>query len=153
MTNETVITVVGNLTDDPELRYTQGGLAVAKLTIASTPQTTDRQTGERKDGEPLFLDAEVWREFAENVSATLRKGIRVIARGTLRQRRWQTEAGEKRSRMVLELDSIGPDLRWARANVERVTKTSPGGYGFAQPSQPQPAEPWADVPPYDETPF
>lgn len=124
MAGETIITVVGNLTADPELRYTQGGLAVANFTIASTPRTFDRQANDWKDGEALFLRASVWREFAENVAGTLTKGSRVIATGRLKQRSYETKEGEKRTSIELEIDEIGPSLRYATA---QVTRTSGGG--------------------------
>ena len=115
MAGETIITVVGNLTADPELRYTQNGLAVANFTIASTPRTFDRQANEWKDGEALFLRASVWREFAEHVAGSLTKGSRVIASGRLKQRSYETKEGEKRTTIELEVDEIGPSLRYATA--------------------------------------
>ena len=126
MAGETVITVVGNLTADPELRYTQNGLAVANFTIASTPRTFDRQANEWKDGEALFLRASVWREFAEHVAGSLTKGSRVIAQGRLKQRSYETKEGEKRTSMELEIDEIGPSLRYATAQVTRA-QSSGGG--------------------------
>ncbi|PPF22972.1 single-stranded DNA-binding protein [Rathayibacter rathayi] len=128
MAGETIITVVGNLTADPELRYTQGGLAVANFTIASTPRTFDRQANDWKDGEALFLRASVWREFAENVAGTLTKGSRVVATGRLKQRSYETKEGEKRTSIELEIDEIGPSLRYATAQVTR----SSGGGGRGQ---------------------
>jgi single-strand DNA-binding protein len=128
MAGETIITVVGNLTADPELRYTQGGLAVANFTIASTPRTFDRQANDWKDGEALFLRASVWREFAENVAGTLTKGSRVIATGRLKQRSYETKEGEKRTSIELEIDEIGPSLRYATAQVTRAA----GGGGRGQ---------------------
>ena len=120
MAGETIITVVGNLTADPELRYTQNGLAVANFTIASTPRTYDRQANEWKDGEALFLRASVWREFAEHVAGSLTKGSRVIASGRLKQRSYETKEGEKRTTIELEIDEIGPSLRYATASVTRA---------------------------------
>lgn len=120
MAGETIITVVGNLTADPELRYTQNGLAVANFTIASTPRTFDRASNEWKDGEALFLRASVWREFAEHVAGSLTKGARVIATGRLRQRGYETKEGEKRTAIELEVDEIGPSLRYATAAVTRA---------------------------------
>src|SRR5690606_1121778 len=120
MAGETVITVVGNLVSDPELRYTQSGLAVASFTIASTPRTFDRASNEWKDGEALFLRASIWREAAENVAASLTKGQRVIAQGRLRQRSYETKEGEKRTVIELEVDEIGPSLRYATASVTRA---------------------------------
>lgn len=127
MAGETVITVVGNLTDDPELRFTPSGAAVANFTIASTPRTFDRQTNEWKDGDPLFLRSSVWRQAAENVAESLTKGMRVVAQGRLRQRSFETQQGEKRTVVELEVDEIGPALRYATA---KVTKT--GGRGGGQ---------------------
>ena len=120
MAGETIITVVGNLTADPELRYTQNGLAVANFTIASTPRTFDRQANEWKDGEALFLRASCWREFAEHVAGSLTKGSRVIASGRLKQRSYETKEGEKRTTIELEIDEIGPSLRYATASVTRA---------------------------------
>jgi single-strand DNA-binding protein len=122
MANETVITVIGNLTSDPELRYTQNGLAVANFTIASTPKTLDKQTNEWKDGEALFLRASVWREYAEQVAGSLTKGSRVIAVGRLKQRSFETKEGEKRTSIELEIDEIGPSLRYATAQVTRAER-------------------------------
>jgi len=139
---ETVITVVGNLTADPELRYTQNGRAVANLTIASTPRHFDRQANEWKDDEALFLRASVWQDFAEHVAGSLTKGTRVIAQGRLRQRSYQDREGNNRTAIELEIDAIGPDLRYATAQVTRATQGA--GRGGA-PSAPQTAadEPWA----------
>ncbi|MFF3496424.1 single-stranded DNA-binding protein [Streptomyces sp. NPDC002795] len=128
MAGETVITVVGNLTDDPELRFTPSGAAVANFTIASTPRTFDRQTNEWKDGDALFLRASIWRQAAENVAESLTRGMRVVAQGRLRQRSYETQQGEKRTVVELEVDEIGPSLRYATA---KVTKT-PGGRGGGQ---------------------
>ncbi len=119
MAGETVITVVGNLTADPEMRYTQNGLAVANFTIASTPRTFDRQSNEWKDGEALFLRASVWREFAEHVAQSLTKGMRVVAQGRLTQRSYQDREGQNRTSIELEVDEIGPSLRYATAQVFR----------------------------------
>ncbi len=130
MAGETIITVVGNLTSDPELRYTQNGLAVANFTIASTPRSFDRASNEWKDGEALFLRASVWREFAEHVASSLTKGSRVIASGRLKQRSYETREGEKRTSMELEVDEIGPSLRYATAAVTRAQ--GGGGAGGGQ---------------------
>ncbi|MET3450655.1 MULTISPECIES: single-stranded DNA-binding protein [Curtobacterium] len=129
MAGETVITVVGNLTADPELRYTQNGLAVANFTIASTPRTFDRQANEWKDGDALFLRASVWREFAEHVAGSLTKGSRVIAQGRLRQRSYQDREGQQRTSIELEVDEIGPSLRYATAQVTRAAGGSGSGRG------------------------
>ena len=140
MAGETIITVVGNLTADPELRYTQSGLAVANFTIASTPRTFDRQTNDWKDGEALFIRASVWREFAEHVASSLTKGARVIASGRLKQRSYETKEGEKRTSIELEVDEIGPSLRYATAQVTRAASNRDGG--GAQRGQVA-EEPWA----------
>jgi single-strand DNA-binding protein len=124
---ETIITVVGNLTADPELRYTQSGLAVANFTIASTPRSFDRQANDWKDGDALFLRASVWREFAEHVAGSLSKGSRVIATGRLKQRSYETREGEKRTAIELEVDEIGPSLRYATAQVTRAAGGAGGG--------------------------
>ncbi|WIB77501.1 single-stranded DNA-binding protein [Curtobacterium sp. MCPF17_002] len=129
MAGETVITVVGNLTADPELRYTQNGLAVANFTIASTPRTFDRQANEWKDGDALFLRASVWREFAEHVAGSLTKGSRVIAQGRLRQRSYQDREGQQRTSIELEVDEIGPSLRYATAQITRAAGGAGGGRG------------------------
>ena len=128
MAGDTVITVVGNLTADPELRFTPSGAAVANFTVASTPRTFDRQANDWKDGEALFLRASVWREFAENVAGTLTKGSRVVATGRLKQRSYETKEGEKRTSIELEIDEIGPSLRYATAQVTRAS----GGGGRGQ---------------------
>jgi single-strand DNA-binding protein len=128
MAGETVITVVGNLTSDPELRYTQNGLAVANFTIASTPRNFDRASNDWKDGEALFLRASVWREFAEHVAGSLTKGSRVIVTGRLKQRSYETKEGEKRTSFEIEVDEIGPSLRYATAQVTR-TSSREGGQG------------------------
>ena len=142
MAGETIITVVGNLTADPELRYTQNGLPVANFTIASTPRNFDRAANEWKDGEALFLRASVWREFAEHVAGSLTKGSRVIATGRLKQRSYETKEGEKRTSIELEIDEIGPSLRYATAQVTRAAGGGAGGGGGQ--SRPQVAdEPWS----------
>ena len=132
MAGETTITVVGNLTDDPELRFTPSGAAVAKFRIASTPRTMDRQSGEWKDGEPLFLACNIWRDAAEHVAESLQRGARVIVQGRLRQRSYETREGEKRTVYELEVDEIGPSLRYATAKVQRMNRSgggSGGGFG------------------------
>ncbi|NJC68859.1 single-stranded DNA-binding protein [Planosporangium thailandense] len=129
MAGETIITVVGNLTDDPELRFTPSGAAVAKFRVASTPRTLDRASGEWKDGEPLFLACNIWRQAAENVAESLQRGARVIVTGRLRQRSYETREGEKRTVMELEVDEIGPSLRYATAKVQKMSRSSGGG-GF-----------------------
>jgi single-strand DNA-binding protein len=149
MAGETQITVVGNLTGDPELRFTPSGSAVANFTIASTPRTFDKTTNDWKDGETLFLRASVWREAAENVAESLTKGTRVVAQGRLKSRSYDTKEGEKRTVMELEVDEIGPSLTYASA---KVTRTQRGGngekpYGGPKPSggsqqRPVEADPW-----------
>src|SRR5688572_13984766 len=124
MANETVITVVGNVVNDPEMRYTSSGAAVATFRIASTPRTLDRQTGDWKDGEALFLTCSVWREPAENVVQSLTRGARVIVQGRLKQRTYDTKEGEKRTVVELDVDEIGPSLRYATANVQKATRSS-----------------------------
>ena len=129
MAGETVITVVGNLTADPELRYTNNGVPVANFTIASTPRSFDKASGEWKDGEALFLRASVWRDFAEHVAGSLTKGARVIVQGRLTQRSYQDREGNQRSAIELEVDEIGPSLRYATA---KVTRSQGGGRGRGQ---------------------
>jgi len=126
---DVTITVIGNLTDDPELRFTTSGAAVAKFRIASTPRVLDRQTNEWKDGEPLFLTCNIWRQAAENVAESLQRGARVIVSGRLRQRSYETREGEKRTVMELEVDEIGPSLKYATAKVQKMQRSSGGG-GF-----------------------
>src|SRR6188472_1284873 len=129
MAGETVITVVGNLVDDPELRFTPSGAAVAKFRVASTPRTFDRQTNEWKDGESLFLTCSVWRQAAENVAESLQRGMRVIVQGRLKQRSYEDREGVKRTVYELDVDEVGASLRSATA---KVTKTSGGGRGGQQ---------------------
>jgi single-strand DNA-binding protein len=126
---ETVITVVGNLTADPELRFTPSGAAVASFTVASTPRTFDRQTNEWKDGEALFLRCSIWRQAAENVAESLTRGMRVIVQGRLQQRSFETREGEKRTVIEMQVDEVGPSLRYATAKVNRSQRGSSGG-GF-----------------------
>lgn len=128
MAGETIITLVGNLTADPELRFTPSGAPVANFTVASTPRTFDRQTGEWKDGDAMFLNCAVWRQPAENVAESLTKGMRVIVQGRLRSRSYETREGEKRTVFEVEVDEIGPALRYATA---KVTRTSGGGGSYA----------------------
>ncbi len=159
MAGETVITVVGNLTADPELRYTQNGLPVANFTIASTPRTLDRASNEWKDGEALFLRASCWREFAEHVAGSLSKGMRVIAQGRLRQRSYQDREGNQRTAIELEVDEIGPSLRYATAQVARAARTD--GQQRSAASAPAQEQQWAPSEPPagewgsfgDDTPF
>ena len=134
MAGETIITVIGNLTADPELRFTPAGAAVANFTIASTPREFDRQSNEWRDGEALFLRASVWREAAENVAETLTKGMRVIAQGRLRSRSYDTKEGERRTVMELEVDEIGPSLRFASATVTRTQRGNGEGAAGRAPN-------------------
>ncbi len=127
MAGETVITVVGNLTADPELRFTPSGAAVANFTVASTPRNFDRQTNEWKDGDALFLRCAVWRDAAENVAESLTRGSRVVVQGRLKQRSYETKEGEKRTVFEMDVDEVGPSLKYATA---KVNKTSRGGGGF-----------------------
>ncbi|HEX3813285.1 MAG TPA: single-stranded DNA-binding protein [Mycobacteriales bacterium] len=129
MAGETVITVVGNLTADPELRFTPSGAAVANFTVASTPRTFDRQSNEWKDGEALFLRCSVWRQAAENVAESLTRGTRVVVSGRLKQRSFETKEGEKRTVIELDVDEIGPSLRYATAKVNKTSRGSGQG-GF-----------------------
>jgi len=126
---DTVITLVGNLVDDPELRFTPSGAAVAKFRMASTPRFLDKTTNEWKDGESLFLSVNVWRQAAENVAESLQRGMRVIVQGRLKQRSYETKEGEKRTSIELEVDEIGPSLRYATAQVTRTSSSREGGSG------------------------
>ena len=130
MAGETVITVIGNLTGDPELRFTPSGAAVANFTVASTPRTFDRQSNEWKDGDTLFMRCSIWRVAAENVAESLTKGMRVIVQGRLVQRSYETREGEKRTVVELQVDEIGPSLRYASAKVTRAQRSGGGGGGF-----------------------
>ena len=138
MAGETVITVIGNLTAAPELRWTQSGAAVADFTVASTPRTYDRNAGEWRDGDTLFMRCSVWRETAENVAESLRKGMRVIVQGRLTQRSYETPQGERRTVVELQVDEVGPSLRRARAQVTRnqPQPASAGGFGAGSASGP-----------------
>jgi single-strand DNA-binding protein len=148
MAGDTVITIIGNLTSDPELRFTPSGAAVADFTIASTPRTLDRQTQEWKDGEALFLRCTCWRQTAENVAGSLTRGSRVVAQGRLKQRSFETKEGEKRTVVELEVDEIGPSLRYATASVSKVGRvpSAPGsgsGAGDAGTAPGGAPDPWA----------
>jgi single-strand DNA-binding protein len=159
MAGETTITVVGNLTADPELRFTPSGAAVASFTIASTPRTFDRNTNEWKDGEALFLRCSIWRQAAENVAESLQRGMRVVAQGRLKQRSFETREGEKRTVVEMDVDEIGPSLRYATAKVNRTQRGSStgGGFGGSGSGGGAPADdPWGSAPPAgstDEPPF
>jgi single-strand DNA-binding protein len=145
---DTNITLIGNLTDDPELRFTPSGAAVAKFRVASTPRYMDRQSGEWKDGEALFLACNVWRQAAEHVAESLQRGARVIVSGRLKQRTYETKEGEKRTVYEVEVDEIGPSLRYATAKVQKMARSGGsgggggGGYGAAGAD-----DPWASATP------
>ena len=144
MAGDTVITVIGNLTSDPELRFTPSGAAVANFTVASTPRTLDKQSGEWKDGEALFLRCNIWRQAAENVAESLQRGMRVIVQGRLKQRSYETKEGEKRTVYEVEVDEVGPSLRYATAKVNKVSRgQGSGGYGGGAPAD----DPWGSAPP------
>ena len=166
MAGETYLTVIGNLTADPELRFTPSGAAVANFTIASTPRTFDRQSGEWKDGEALFLRCSIWRQAAENVAETLTRGARVIVQGRLLQRSYETKEGERRTVVELAVEEVGPSLRYATAKVTKVARGSgSGGYSGSSSTDSGSAgrggydDPWASAPPVgtanadDEPPF
>ena len=152
MAGETVITVVGNLVDDPELRFTPSGAAVANFRIASTPRTFDRQTNEWKDGDALFLRCSIWRQAAENVAESLQRGMRVVAQGRLKQRSYETREGEKRTVVEMEVDEVGPSLKYATAKVNRTSRgsSSGGGFGSSDSSAGSDAgpvdDPWGSAP-------
>lgn len=145
MAGDTIITVIGNLTDDPELRFTPSGAAVAKFRVASTPRFFDKSSSEWKDGEPLFLSCTVWRQAAEHVAESLQRGTRVIVSGRLRQRSYETREGEKRTVIELEVDEIGPSLRYATAKVQKMSRS--GGGGGGQGGGGNFDDPWASASP------
>ena len=154
MAGETPLTVVGNLVADPELRYTQSGAPVASFTVASTPRTFDRASNEWKDGDALFLRCSAWRELAENIAESLTKGMRVIVQGRLTQRSYETKDGEKRTVVELQVDEIGPSLKYASAKVTRAQRSGGGGGGFSGAPSGQ-GDPWAGSAPaggFSETP-
>ena len=154
------VTIVGNLTNDPELRFTPSGAAVASFTVASTPRVLDKATNEWKDGEALFMRCSVWRQYAENVAESLTKGSRVIVTGRLKQRAYETREGEKRTVVEMDVDEVGPALKYATAKVNKVSR---GGGGFgdsggsSQASSGSSDDPWASGPSggagFDEPPF
>lgn len=144
MAGETVITLVGNLVEDPELRFTSSGAAVARFRMASTPRTLDKATNEWKDGEALFLTCSVWRQAAENVAESLAKGMRVIVTGRLKQRSYETREGEKRTVYEIDVEELGPSLRSATASVNKTARSSGSPYGSSGTSSKGAAEdPWA----------
>lgn len=164
MAGETIMTIIGNLVDDPELRFTPSGAAVANFTVASTPRTFDKASNRWVDGDALFLPCNVWRQAAENVAETLTKGMRVIVQGRLKQRSYETREGEKRTVFELEVDEIGPSLRYATAQVQRTTgvantssnNPAPTAQESAPPPTPKPSTAWntaASTSSDDEPPF
>jgi len=166
MAGETTITLIGNLTGDPDLRFTPSGAAVANFTVASTPRTFDRQTQEWKDGEAMFINCAAWRNLAENVAESLTKGSRVIVSGRLRSRSYEGREGEKRTVFEIDVDEIGPSLRYATAKVTRTTSSGGGGGSWqggggasgapagdwSSPAQAPDNDPWANAQ-SDEPPF
>ena len=145
MAGETTITIVGNLTGDPELRFTPSGAAVANFTVASTPRTFDRQSNEWKDGETLFMRCSIWREAAENVAESLQRGTRVVVTGRLKSRSYETKEGEKRTVVEMDVDEVGPSLRYANAKVTKTQRSgdSGGGFGGGGGQGGQQSDPWA----------
>ena len=143
MAGETTITIIGNLVDDPDLRFTPSGAAVASFRIASTPRTFDRQTNEWKDGESLFLTCSVWRQAAENVAESLQRGMRVIVQGRLKQRSYETREGEKRTVYEIDVDEVGPSLRSATAKVTKASRSGGDGGGYSGAGGGGGNDPWA----------
>ena len=148
---DVTVTVTGNLTSDPELRFTPNGSAVASFTVASTTRVLDRDSNQWKDGDTLFLRCSVWRQYAENVAESLTKGTRVIVTGRLKQRSYETKEGEKRTVVEMDVDDVGPALRNATAKVNRVTRGSDGGYNSSATAPLD--DPWAAPVSTDEPPF
>ncbi|MBK6956945.1 MAG: single-stranded DNA-binding protein [Actinomycetales bacterium] len=150
MAGDTVITIVGNVTGDPELRFTPSGAAVANFTVASTPRAFDRQSNEWKDGETLFMRCSVWRDAAENVAESLQRGTRVIVTGRLKSRSYETKEGEKRTVIEMDVDEVGPSLRYASAKVTKTQRGSGGGgfgsSGSGQGGYAADTDPWATGP-------
>ncbi|MGW2207175.1 single-stranded DNA-binding protein [Streptomyces sp. NPDC001774] len=140
MRNDLPLTVIGNLVDDPELRFTTAGVPVSRFTVASTPRTFDRDTNTWRDGEATFLDCSCWRQLAENVAGSLSKGSRVVVAGRLRTDRWETPEGEKRSRIVLDADDVGASMTFATVTITRTTRPIP-------PRETAPDDPWATASP------
>ena len=148
MANDTLITVIGNLTDDPELRFTPSGAAVANFTVASTPRSFNKQTNAWEDGEALFLRCSIWRQAAENVAESLTRGTRVIVQGRLVSRSYEDREGQKRTAIELQVDEIGPSLTWATAKVTRAQRS-----GASTPAAPAAADPWGVPAANSEPPF
>jgi single-strand DNA-binding protein len=140
---DTTLTVIGNLTADPELRFTPGGAAVSSFTVASTPRIFDRESGEWKDGEALFLRCNIWRQAAENVAESLTRGARVIVNGRLKQRKFETREGEKRTVIELDVEEIGPSLRYATATVNKISRGGDGGFGGGSGQSAPQDDPWS----------
>lgn len=153
MSGDTLLTIIGNLTADPELRFTPAGAAVANFTVASTQRTFDRNKNEWVDGDALFMRCNIWREAAENVAESLARGSRVIVSGRLKQRSYETREGEKRTVVELEVDEIGPSLKYATAKPNKADRK--GGGGFGTTAKPAQDDPWGATPPAptDEPPF
>ena len=148
------VTIVGNLTNDPELRFTPSGAAVASFTVAASSRYLDRQTNEWKDSDPVFMRCSVWRQYAENVAESLQKGMRVIVQGRLKQRSYETREGEKRTVVEMEVDDVGPALRYATAKITRTQRgDSGGGYGAPGGGGAPSEDPWASGSVSDEPPF
>ena len=147
MAGETTITTVGNLTSDPELRFTPQGVAMVKFTVASTPRTFDRTKNEWADGDPLFLNCTAWRDLAEHVAESLAKGTRVVVTGRMRISRWETPEGEKRSAYGLDVDEVGPSLRFAQAKVTKVTRAKANGDGDGFIPADAPDDAWSTATP------
>jgi len=162
MAGETTITIVGNLTDDPELRFTPSGAAVANFTVASTPRNFNKQTNEWEDGEAMFLRCSIWRQAAENVAESLQRGMRVVVQGRLKARSYETREGEKRTVFEIDVEEIGPSLKFATAKVNRVSRSGGQGYSGGAPSGGAPAggqsggqpaeDPWATPAPAQSAP-
>lgn len=146
MAGETQITIIGNLTNAPELRFTPSGAAVANFTVASTPRTFDKDNNEWKDGDAMFLNCSVWKQYAEHVAESLEKGSRVIVQGRLKSRSYETREGEKRTVMELDVDEVGPALRYATAKVTRSSSGGGGGQSRAPQGQQAAQDPWANQP-------
>ena len=147
MAGETVITVIGNLTADPELRFTQSGAAVANFTVASTPRTFNKNSGEWEDGDALFLRCNIWRQAAENVAESLSRGARVIVSGRLKQRSFETREGEKRTVVELDVDEVGPSLKYATAKVNKVSRQGGNAGSYSGGGQTPADDPWGSAPP------
>jgi len=144
---DTYVTVIGNLTADPELRFTQSGAAVANFTVASTPRFLNKNTNQWEDGDALFLRCNIWRQAAENVAESLTRGARVIVSGRLKQRSFETREGEKRTVVELEVDEVGPSLKYATAKVNKVTREGGNATSYSNQSAPPANDPWGSAPP------